>query len=144
MVKKPVSKVFAAVATLAVLSSCLATPLPSTEQSGDGATVETISPEAWTSTYPTPMLTPAVDFADGVSEVPDGHALFVEYQTVVNSRGSCDGILGSDPGMHSFVEGVLPSLAPFMGRRFVAGTLHAPASVASNYPIYLCPHVLGA
>jgi len=42
-----------------------------------------------TATYPPPMLTPAVDFADGVSEVPDGQALFVEYFNFTSFGEKC-------------------------------------------------------
>jgi hypothetical protein len=57
---------------------------------------EIVSPESEVTTpitYPTPMLTPASDFADGVSGVPDGHALFVEYWGHTSGVGECDEIL---------------------------------------------------
>ena len=91
MVNKLISNVIVAVAVFAVLSGCLATPLSGTGQSGEGATVESSSSETDTPTYPTPMLTPAVDFADSVSEVPEGQTLLIQYSTIASGVGGCDG-----------------------------------------------------
>ena len=48
-------------------------------------------------TYPPPMLTPAVDFADGVSAVPEGQTLLVEYQRIASGKGVCEGVWWDHP-----------------------------------------------
>ena len=55
---------------------------------------------------PTPELAPAVEFADGVLDIPAGQALFVEYLTVVSGEGSCD-FLAIDFPEYSFRSGRL-------------------------------------
>lgn len=42
--------------------------------------------------HPTPVLTPALDFVDGMSEVAEGQALFVEYWIRTTGEGDCEQI----------------------------------------------------
>jgi len=81
MAKKPLFQVLLFAAIIAMLPGCLA-PL--------------------TATYPPPMLTPAVDFADGVSEVPEGWTLLLEYRSIVECIGCRCGIGHSLAGSYSF------------------------------------------
>lgn len=56
---------------------------------------------------PTPTLRPAVDFVQGINQVPAGKVLFVEYWRVSDGSGNCPGAVMIDFPGYSFSAGQL-------------------------------------
>lgn len=94
--------------TATSVSSPSVRPSPKLTSTSAATSKEAHAPTQPTPTTTTPMLSPAVDFIDGVSEVPEGQTLLVEYQQQASGEGDCGSFWYDElaPG-YDFADGQL-------------------------------------